>query len=225
MSVAKFGKVPPIQQDDISDDDFLRVVKNHFNVLPGPIKKLFSFNTKAIIYGWNCGYIRNPVKAYVALEFFFREKPCIKLNAYGLTEAEEIDKVLLHELGHTLDPGINARFSGYRFSRDYFPSWLYREVNFQKWIKILRQEPHSAESCCSVSQSLSEELRRPWEQWASRIELTLMVDYMIPTGLARSDNLAIYNPEMSALKFKSGWPKSYKFFHRYIKMLLRHAPK
>ncbi len=125
-------------------------------------------------------------------------------------------------LVNTLEPCVNERYCGHQVSDDYFPVWLRRKENFEKWRAVLKQEPVSTELDQSSLWHERNWAKRPWEQWACRLGLTLCVDYMVPANRVSPQNIGLKN-KLSVAEFKAKWPKSYKFFRDYIKIILARA--
>lgn len=222
MPIARFGEMPPFIfksgfPDPIKIAKF-EALEEIYNSLPTPVKLLFSFNTREIVY-YNFGPLAN-YAAYVDYDVAGSVKPRIRIDE--LIRGESISKILIHELAHTLDPYLGPRGLSHEIPQDYFPAWLYRAA--QSWKDVLKQEPDSPELNQELSDFERVYITKPNEQWANRLALTLVIDYMIPAGSIGDDDAARRH-KLSAEQFKARWPKSYKFFHKYIRTIMAHAPK
>lgn len=198
------------------------MLKDCYNSLPSDVKNLFDFNTGLILYdesaSWNVLAITEKER---------RKKPRILIfaslfeNMTHRVACKRLNRTLTHELAHTLDIynlACNPRAKS--LLRNY------RDI-LRGWYKVIEKEPDSTE-LPSVIEDDGESIylwaMEPREQWACRFALTIMVDYLVPAGLVPKDDLSTRR-SLSVKEFKTKWPKSYRFFHNYIRMILTHVKK
>ncbi len=224
MPIARFEDFPPLILKDgfPNNEDTARfeALEEIYNSLPIPVKLLFSFNTWSIIYYTSCQRFGLFVRyaAYMDYDLSGSAKPSIRICE--LIGGESAPKILIHELAHTLDSFVDSGESHQTISPNHFPAWLRRAA--QRWKNILEQEPDSPELNQGLSDFERAYIKKPNEQWANRLALTLIADFMVPAGLVEGDDIA-RRQKLSAEQFKAKWPKTYKFFHKYIQTILARA--
>ena len=230
MAIARFGEIPLVT-DEFDRQSVawpyvgrrqFRILKNYFERLPASVKLLFSLNIQQIVFrDIPSEKIFYSPMAELIYHWRRKEKPFIVFYPLG-RHCREIYKIFVHELGHSLDPAVAAK-AGFR-PGNHFPAWAIKAADSKNWKKILRVEPISAEQSDSDEDDAKKYFRRPEEQWASRFALTAAIDYLAPAGLVSQSNLSPFR-RISAARFRSGWPQSYRFFHEYIRRILARAPK
>ena len=193
-----------------------RLLKLYINLLSPEVQKLF-FNVEEIVYipkkrrfNWD-GSAEFPAFGLPFICVYapaFRRHPKRKKKNY-------VWYVLMHELAHTLD------FT--RQSLTEVPDEIHEGITEEEWQAILKTEPLSPEDFPSCSRAFRRYSHKPCEQWAIRMALTIFSDYLVPAGLIPENNISRTPKILSAAEFKTQWPKSHEFFHRYIKKILARA--
>lgn len=134
------------------------------------------------------------------------DKAFIIINAKTIKRGIFI--TLLHELGHCLD------FNTY--PPMYTPSWAWKFLDkFEN--DIIRKEPEPLEGFDRDEIYLFGEHA---EEWASRLAATIIAIYF--SKVPESDKLPVTGlrkPPLTVDEFKRKYPRSYKFFRKFLKVL------
>ena len=221
MAKAGFdGSFPVLKREGLGNwldkSSYLELVRS-LESLPAPVRKLFGFNLRDITYSYSWLFSGPPMSAFVD-DNLMRDRSSMIIIYDGAKKFGFV-KLLVHELSHTLDVHSYPEMIGV-VPKDHFPDWLIRSADDRRWKDILKSEPLPTE----LTRYNRAWAYRPSEQWACRMAATIAVDYLVPARLVPENDI-VMDRKVSADKFKSRWPKSYRFFRNYLKRILAHAPR
>lgn len=183
---------------EYENNECLQKIISAYESFPEEIKRLFRYKARGIYY------MPNQYKTWSGKTFQSKEeygKSVVILNAKAV-RVRKPSFVLIHELGHVDDyetyPAVDT------------PRWAWNFVDkFEK--EILREEPNPIEGNNRDKENLFGDRR---EEWASRLAATIISIYLPDHPVT---GLAIY--PYTAEEFKKSYPRSFKFFKKYLKQL------
>lgn len=191
------GKIKTILSEQENNKYFQSIISTYLS-LPEKCKRLFRFKTKGI-YGLPHQY--DKWSGYTCISREDMNKSLIILNAKSVKERDP-KKVLMHELGHTLDFDM--------YPHHNMPEWAWDF--FYKFEKIISKEPEPIEG---IDRDEEKFFGSRNEEWASRLSATITSLYLPEENTVT----ALKENSLRIEEFKKEWPQSYKFFVVYIKKL------
>lgn len=214
------GSFPVLRREGLGnwlDQSSYKELVRSLESLPDPIRKLFGFNLREITYSYSWLFSGPPMSAFVD-DNLMQDRSSMIILHDGAKKFGFV-KLLVHELSHTLDTRSYPEMIGVN-PKDHFPDWLIRPADDRRWKSILKTESLPTE-LTRLNRSWA---YRPSEQWACRMAATIAADYLVPGGLVPENDI-VMDRKLSARRFKFRWPKSYRFFRSYLKLILAHAPR